>query len=51
MTLDLRKYGINFIKENIQTELAAIEARPSDIQYVIVAPGSSIPEGAFGAEH
>lgn len=47
MKLDLRKYGPNFTRDDIYTELAAIGASPSDIQYVTIAPGSSIPDYAF----
>jgi hypothetical protein len=45
--LDLRKYGTNFSRGDIYTELEAIGASPSDIQYVTIAPGSSIPDYAF----
>lgn len=45
--LDLRKYGTNFTRDNIYTELDAIGASPSDIQYVTIAPGSKIPDYAF----
>ena len=31
MNLDLRKYGTNFTRDDIYTELAAIGASPSDI--------------------
>lgn len=48
--LDLRKYGTNFSRDDIYTELEAIGASPSDIQYVTVAPGSSIPDYAFYAD-
>lgn len=47
MNLDLRKYGTAFTRDDIYTELAAIGASPSDIQYVTIAPGSSIPDYAF----
>ena len=48
--LDLRKYGQNFTREDIYTELSAIDAQPSDIQYVTIEPGSSIPDYAFYVE-
>lgn len=50
MKLDLRKYGPNFSRDDIYTELERIGAQPSDIQYVTIAPGSSIPDYAFYEE-
>lgn len=47
MKLDLRKYGPNFSRDDIYTELERIGAQPSDIQYVTILPGSSIPDYAF----
>ena len=47
MNLDLRKYGTNFAREDIYRELSAIGALPSDIRYVTIAPGSTIPDYAF----
>lgn len=48
--LDLKKYGENFTRDDIYTELERIGASPSDVQYVTIAPGSSIPDYAFSAE-
>ncbi len=45
--LDLRKYGTNFTKEDIYTEIAAIGTSSSDITDVVIAPGATIPDHAF----